>query len=757
MKPMNHLLEQFYNKQLRAWPEVAERYRTLHTLSVKRLYHEHSTPRIILNPARAGSVLARVPEVTAEPATQPAPRPCPLCKQNRPDRQLALSGKPMHGYTVLLNPYPIFDRHFTIVANHHEPQRIEQRLQHLLHMALLFTDYTLFYNGPAAGASLPEHAHFQAVPQATLPLQAEGNDTRCEVVARHRTAALWLITDATGPHFTIESPQVAHAQVLAERLLDCIGADALLMINIVARHTTGGGIHLNIHPRRKHRPQAFYATGAERLTVSPASAELEGVISTVDPETFERLTAHNLNALLAEVRISTAQAEALAARVRQKGTPYEVSVGILTAKSISMNLITPFVCRTHPGDEPVGADEPRLTGNQIAVCRDGAIWFAGRLHSALHLVPATPQTARCRMHGIIIGKEFHWQQKKTQEFMGRWSIVVEGNKLLAINHVDAEVYLQSVVSSEMSATAPVELIKAHAVIARSWLVRMLEKRPKPQPAHRPDAVWHEAGEHTRYDVCADDHCQRYQGIHPNLNADVVQAVKDTRGEVITYNGEVIDARYSKCCGGRTEVFATAWADEEHPYLLPVTDDEHNTLLPDEGDEDYHRLYIYARPDAWCNVKSAEVLARSLNDFDQSTRDHFRWQVTYEADELSQLIRTKLGHDLGRIIALNPLHRGPSGRIDRLQIVGTKQSIIIGKELEVRRALSATHLYSSAFVVETEGEPDMPPTLFRLIGAGWGHGVGLCQIGAANMAANGYHYHHILTHYYKQTHIDRLYE
>lgn len=302
---------------------------------------------------------------------------------------------------------------------------------------------------------------------------------------------------------------------------------------------------------------------------------------------------------------------------------------------------------------------------------------------------------------VVIGKQFHWQQKQDQTFRGTYELIPHDNLVTLVNTLPVELYLESVVSSEMNPEAPLEFLKAHAVIARSWLLAQIK--------------YGLAG-HTLFDVCADDHCQRYQGIG-RVNGNALRAVRETAGQVLTYDGDICDCRYSKCCGGRMEIFSTCWEeDRPHPYLK-------------------------ANPDPYCAEATPAILRRILNTFDQPTTDFYNWTVEYTADELSSLVRTKTGVDFGVITDLIPLHRGPSGRIDLLKIVGTKVSQEMGPELAIRRALSPSHLYSSAFTVEKH------PSFFRLMGRGWGHGVGLCQIGAAVMATQGHGFREILSHYY----------
>ena len=366
---------------------------------------------------------------------------------------------------------------------------------------------------------------------------------------------------------------------------------------------------------------------------------------------------------------------------------------------------------------------------------------------------------------MTIGVDFHWQRREDQRFRGALNLAVVEAGIIAINQVDAEEYLTSVISSEMSANASKPLLKAHAVISRSWLLAQIEKNQ--QIVDKGDTYnscqqddeqlirWYDREDHTLFDVCADDHCQRYQGITRETNPVVKEAIAETRGEVLLYDGKICDARFSKCCGGATELFENCWEPVPHPYLAVLRDAPEGTL-PDLTQETAAEQWIRTAPEAFCHTTDQAILSQVLNNYDQETTDFYRWKVSYTQAELSELIRRKSGIDFGTIIDLIPLERGGSGRIVRLKIVGTTRTLIIGKELEIRRTLSESHLYSSAFVVDKEmGENDIPAR-FVLTGAGWGHGVGLCQIGAAVMGAKGYAYDAILTHYFPGATVEARY-
>ena len=424
-----------------------------------------------------------------------------------------------------------------------------------------------------------------------------------------------------------------------------------------------------------------------------------------------------------------------------------VNVGIMTQKSILFVLNGSYI-ETETGEE--------LQGEQRAIWTNGKILFNGKLYEDLFFEPTDKKSCSFDLKAVTIGVDFHWQRREDQRFRGALNLAVTEEGIVAINQIDAEEYLSSVISSEMSANASKQLLKAHAVISRSWLLAQIEKNQqlakgeKPYTSCQQDEEqlirWYDREDHVLFDVCADDHCQRYQGITRETNPVVKEAIQETRGEVLLYDGVICDARFSKCCGGVTERFENCWEPIDHPYLAVLRDapeKEH----PDLTNEEEAQKWIRTAPSAFCHTTDKAILSQVLNNYDQETTDFYRWQVIYTQEELAELIHRKSGIDFGQILDLVPLERGGSGRIVRLKIIGSQRSLIIGKELEIRRTLSESHLYSSAFVVDKELSANGVPTCFILTGAGWGHGVGLCQIGAAVMGAKGYTYDAILTHYF----------
>ena len=433
-----------------------------------------------------------------------------------------------------------------------------------------------------------------------------------------------------------------------------------------------------------------------------------------------------------------------------------VSVGIVSASKLCFSLNAPYtVCCS------------QRCGKQVVELSEGRILLENAFYDELLFEPTDAQSS-FTLEDVTIGVNFHWERKEAQTFLGKLRFIVEDNNICAINELPVETYLTSVISSEMRATSSLELLKAHAVISRSWLLAQMEQRKaennnvEKQPSffktNEEIVRWYDREDHKRFDVCADDHCQRYQGITKAANKHVVEAIQQTAGEILTSHGEICDARYSKCCGGAVEEFQYCWENIKKPYLQALPDTLPDTTpLPDLTDEAVVRQWILSSPDAFCNTTDQKVLSQVLNDFDQETTDFYRWTQTYSQAEVKQLLEEKLEVRFGDIIDLVPLERGKSGRIYRLKIVGKERTLIIGKELEIRRALSKSHLYSSAFIVEKADIKDDVPQKFIIKGAGWGHGVGLCQIGAAMMGKQGYRYEEILLHYYKGAEITKAYE
>ena len=435
-------------------------------------------------------------------------------------------------------------------------------------------------------------------------------------------------------------------------------------------------------------------------------------------------------------------------------TQPNVSVGIVSGREIKFCLNANYVAEGMPS-----------AGKQtVSFSENGVVWN-GKTYRQLEFLPQSDE-ASFSLYDVTIGVNFHWERKETQTFLGKLKFIVNGNSVCAVNELPVERYLESVISSEMSATSSLELLKAHAVISRSWLLVQMQNRRKGETTAHVAASeiqgngelirWYDREDHTLFDVCADDHCQRYQGITKETSAHVAEAIRQTAGQVLTDEDEICDARFSKCCGGETEEFQYCWENLRKPYLVALRDAPQQEALDLTVEANADR-WIRSSPESFCNTHDAKVLSQVLNNYDQETSDFYRWRVEYTQQQVQQLLTEKLGIDFGAVVDLIPMERGTSGRLSKLKIVGEKLTLVIGKELEIRRALSKSHLYSSAFVVDTFDRNEQGiPKRFALIGAGWGHGVGLCQIGAAVMGERGYSYKEILLHYYPGAIIKQIY-
>ena len=434
----------------------------------------------------------------------------------------------------------------------------------------------------------------------------------------------------------------------------------------------------------------------------------------------------------------------------------EINVGIVSAKEIHFTLNGQFFAKGET-----------VSDNQVVSFSEGGILWNENQYRELTFTPLEENNS-FSLYDVTIGLNYHWERQETQVFSGTLRLVVDEDKIVAINILPVEDYLTSVISSEMNANSSLELLKAHAVVSRSWLFAQIEKRKALKgkdegffsfiKTKEEYIRWYDREDHTIFDVCADDHCQRYQGITKATNSTVAEAVQATRGRLLMYGKKICDARFSKCCGGATEEFEYCWEDKHYPYLTSVRDaeEEENLPFPDLTKEEEAEHWIRKAPKSFCDTHDKKILSQILNNYDQETPDFYRWKVRYTQAELAELIRTKTKSDYGDIIDLIPVQRGPSGRICKLKIVGTLKTLTIGKEMEIRRTLSDSHLFSSAFVVDKGEIKEGIPQWFLLSGAGWGHGVGLCQIGAAVMGEKGYSYEEILLHYYKGAEIRKFY-
>lgn len=710
----------FFNQQLDKWEQARNNYAQLESVKQKKLTLGSDVVKVQFNPSRIVSTGAKVDARTL------AERPCFLCDKNRPKEQekMHLSDK----LSLLVNPFPIFRQHYTMVCNEHKPQRILDNYSELRNALVQHPDLMVFYNGPKSGASAPDHMHLQGAPNGEVVLQQEwgriSKTTRC-IVEREESFGIYRIVEYLYPAILIKSKDdVMDAELfgLVYNALPLNEDEAEPQMNILAWMENDVMLSVII-PRSKHRPECYYAEGESQCLVSPGAVDMAGLIITPRQEDYEKLAAEKAIGILRECALSDEQMNHVEENIRKASQP-SINVGIMNAEKICLRLNGKYLLN---GKE--------VEGDFTAEYADGIITMSGINYDEILFTPMDDE-ASFTLFDVKIGINFHWERLQAQTFNGALRIIVADGKLCAINIIELERYLMSVITSEMKSTSNLSLLKAHAVISRSWLLSQLSTRGKEKcdvPQSDVDEIirWYDREDHTLFDVCADDHCQRYQGIPNQSNPDVIKAVSETMGEVLMCGSEICDARFSKCCGGITEEYQYCWENIRKPYLVCVED-------------------------PYCNTNDANILRQVLNSYDQETNNFYSWNVSYTQDELSSLIRTKTGIDFGAIKELVPLSRGKSGRICRLKIVGEKRTLTIGKELEIRRALSPTHLYSSWFDVVLHNVVDGIPQTIELQGRGWGHGVGLCQIGAAVMGAQGIDYRDILSHYYKETILKKIY-
>ncbi|MCD8290330.1 MAG: DUF4922 domain-containing protein, partial [Prevotella sp.] len=765
----NHLpddsLTMFFNRQLESWDLANRNFHDLQNILTRNLSDDEISISLQFNPARIVSTGAAMDKSTL------SKRPCFLCKNNRPKEQLVK--RLDDNFDLLVNPFPILPQHFTIPAHSHIPQRIIDFYPYMQMILAHYPDIMIFYNGPESGASAPDHLHFQAGTSGVLPLQKSWNRLQRDlspIYSLNEDEEISIINSWFCPALLIRCHSVEGGNEMFHRVYDALpkGADSPEpMLNIVSWMDNGQQLSV-IFPRGKHRPDCYYTSNdSDKFIVSPGALDMAGLIITPRKEDFERITEDIAIGILREVSLTDNEMQRVVAAIKESDYPVSdienfsfnthepyVQVGIVSAERIEFSL---------NGDYEAKGEV--INGKQTVSFSEGGILWNGNLYRELTFLPSGNEVS-FSLNNVTIGASFHWERQESQTFKGILRIVVEADKICAINILSVEDYLVSVISSEMNATSSLEFLKAHAVISRSWLLAQIERRKRQENresgffsfSKNDDELirWYDRDDHTIFDVCADDHCQRYQGITKATNLHVAQAVRETCGQLLMFGDEICDARFSKCCGGISEEFQFCWENSPKPYLFAVRDNEDSTELPDLSNEEEAEKWIRSKPDSFCNTDDKKILSQVLNDYDQQTSDFYRWKVEYSQKEISALLCDKLKIDFGEIKDLIPLQRGKSGRICKLQIVGTKRSFIIGKELEIRRALSVSHLYSSAFVVDKVDVKNEIPQRFVLSGAGWGHGVGLCQIGAAVMGERGYKYNEILAHYYHGAEIKKVY-
>ena len=768
-------ISRFFNRQLEKWDDARHRFRDLKHVDTKKLSEE---VRLQFNPARIVSTGAKIDKKTL------GERPCFLCDKNRPKEQM--SQQIDERFHLLVNPFPILPVHFTIPARKHQPQAIYKNYGEMHRFLSLHSELMVFYNGPKCGASAPDHLHFQAGTSGILPLQANWqrlSRNLTDIISLNDEEKIAVVRDFIVPAFVIISKSEESDETLFHRLYKSMpmrGDETEPMMNIIAWRKEDEYISVVI-PREKHRPEAYFAEGDAQVMVSPGALDMSGLIITPREEDFHKLTEESATTILQECGISTEKMNSIATKLKtskeaetetatlyNNGKQPNVTVGIVSGQKIHFSLNKPYLAKGET-----------VMGEQVVEFSEGGVLWNGNQYSKLTFHPQSAD-ASFSLSDVTIGVNFHWERKETQTFLGTLRFVVEADKICAINELPVEKYLESVISSEMSATSSLELLKAHAVISRSWLLAQMKKRREVAASgnnffsfvKKDDMLirWYDREDHTIFDVCADDHCQRYQGITKETSPHVAEAIRQTLGQVLLDGEDICDARFSKCCGGETEEFQYCWEDTPKSYLTAVRDlvlgvknEEQEdsslfTLHSSLQDEATAERWIRSNPPAFCNTTDKKILSQVLNDYDQETADFYRWKVTYSQEKLQQLFEEKLKMNLGAILDMKAVERGKSGRISKLQIIGTEKTFTIGKELEIRRALSDTHLYSSAFVVDKYDKDEQGvPQRFEIIGAGWGHGVGLCQIGAAVMGEQGYAYNDILLHYYQGAEIKQLYK
>ena len=740
-------LQRFFNRQLELWGDARKRYTDLKEVKTRELPDNDSgmVLKVQYNPARAVSTGAKIDAKTI------AERPCFLCKENRPTEQIvkALNDE----LDILVNPFPILPVHFTIPAHTHQPQQIRDAYRQMYLLLEKYPDLLVFYNGPKCGASCPDHLHLQAGKADILPLQTQwarlsrSLKTVCTLTENDDIS---IIQDYICPALLIRSQSPETFCELFTTIYNALPiqeGDTEPMMNVLSWRNGETSLTVII-PRKNHRPKCYTNTDdREGFMISPGAIDMGGLIITPREKDFSAITPEIAAGILREVCLNDEELSTVVENIsnQQNGSLHiqkmeetpNVTVGIVSGERIDFTLNGPYIAKGVIAQGP-----------QTVTYSEGSIRWNGNIYRELTFAPVSEdkqttdtsllshESSSFTIHDVTIGLNFHWERKEEQTFAGLIRFVVHEDKICAINELSVEDYLCSVISSEMSAASSLELLKAHAVISRSWLLAQIKRRKEEQEAgngffsfvKKDNELirWYDREDHTIFDVCADDHCQRYQGITRQTSPQVREAVMQTRGEILVSGNEICDARFSKCCGGVTEEYRYCWNNINKPYLVSVRD-------------------------PYCNTTDKGVLSQVLNGYDQETHDFYRWEVSISKSKVRDLLMEKLKIDLGNIVTMEPLERGKSGRISRLKIIGTERSFTIGKELEIRRVLSDTHLYSSAFDVETHDDE------FILHGKGWGHGVGLCQIGAAVMGEKGFKYDDILLFYYKNADIQKIYD
>ena len=740
-------IEQMFFREIELHGRASANYSALERVERRDMPVDGFPALLFFNPGRVASVMAMVDDETL------AHRKCFLCPDGIGPEQLTVdwtspAGK---GYWIRVNPFPIFDRHFTVSAAEHCRQQIEGRYPDMLSLAAQIPEYLIFYNGPMCGASAPDHMHFQAVPRGNMPMErmvSRGEGLR--LVAKRDGVVISRTEKYTGGAFVLSSKDPVAMNRTLMRLVSLGGTRTERewepRLNILS-WSDEDRLTSVVFFRAESRPECFWTKDpVKQILISPGAVEMAGVAIVSSRDSFEKITASRLGEIIEEVSLDKKSTDDMEDKLIRKQEI--LSVGVVSLPEMV------FYFR-----KPYSFGGKTYEGEQRASVKDGKVFFDGQLCDEV-IFRGCSDDASFELSNVTIGVDFHWNRQETQLFPADLKLIVENGKVTAINLVGIEDYLVSVISSEMSATCSKALLKAHCIISRSWILAQIQKN-KDIVASAQDysactdteeerIKWYDREDHVNFDVCADDHCQRYYGLSRASTEAVREAVRETWGQVLVYDGKICDARFSKCCGGVFEEFEYCWEPKHFDYLVKRRDSADENSFPDLTVEENARKWILSSPDAFCNTSDPKVLSQVLNKFDQETQHFYRWTVEYTVEELSELVKRRSGEDYGEIIDLIPVARGTSGRLWKLKIVGSKKTKVIGKELEIRKTLSTSHLYSSAFVVEKkEGK-------FILHGAGWGHGAGLCQIGAAVMGEKGYSHDQILAHYFPGSQIEKQY-
>jgi len=740
-------MSEMFSRELDLRGRAFRNYAALQQVEQKPMSVDGLDAVLFFNPGRVASVMAQVDEETLRH------RPCFLCPDGIGPEQLTLDWAAPSGneYWIRVNPFPIFDRHFTISIARHERQQIAGHYADMLVLAEQAPEYLFFYNGPMCGASAPDHMHFQAIPAGNLPVEClVRRGDRLRLLGKRDGVVISRLECFAGGTFVLSS---SDAEALSRQVMRLVSLGEIQTereweprLNMLTWYGPGGWTSV-VFLRAESRPDCFFDPDpARQILISPGAVEMAGVAVVSSRDSFERLDAPQLGEIIREVSYDTDKTLTIENKMMRKQEI--LTVGVVSRPELTFTFKTPYVFLGN-----------YYTGTYTVKAQYGQILFDGKLYDEMFF-RHNGEEGQFELNDVTIGVDFHWNRQETQLFPDDLKLIVEDGKVTAINCVGIENYLVSVISSEMSATNSEELLKAHCIISRSWILAQIQKNKELKAAgvdysacvdtDEERIKWYDREDHVNFDVCADDHCQRYYGLSRASTQAVRDAVEQTWGCVLTYEGKICDARFSKCCGGVYEEFKFCWEPKEFPYLIKRRDSTHPADFPDLTVEENARKWILSEPEAFCNTKDPQILSQVLTNFDQETKNFYRWKVEYTVKELSELVRRRSGEDFGEIIDLIPVARGTSGRLWKLKIVGTRKSKIIGKELEIRKTLSPSHLYSSAFVVKKQDGK------FILHGAGWGHGVGLCQIGAAVMGAQGYKHNEILAHYFPGSVIDKKY-